>query len=1649
MTSPAAVRRLWYPIDHSAPVSRGYLAPEPGDGGKALEDLRDTPCLVLLGAPGMGKSFEAREETRALRALGVQAELVEARRLKPAGPTLSQTLAGQAAVAWAQGEASWTLLIDGVDEYEGGASGFAAQLTTFLDRLIARGDLNRFRVRLFCRTVEWQTTVEDVLARTWPDRERETRQLAPFTREDVLATAEVDFGTQADSRSFIDAVAASRFDALASRPVSYRMLANLYGRHRSFPKVQAELFLQGLRSLLTDQRAATGDTQGADGGALSRPAALDLDRLVMLAGRIALALALSGRAMVSTTADPSEGVALADLATGMEPSPPYRFRVREADLLDVVRSPLFVATGPGLYSFAHKSFQEYLAARYLVDHELTPERLLSFLIIADPDGQGRGVAPQYREIAAWAANLSRGVFDQLVVSEPDILLQSDIASTEDVARERLTGALLDRLASGQWETGFWRLRASLSGLNHAGLADQLRDAIFNPSVGLAARLGAIDILEETVLPGFVPDLVALAADGQAHLALRRSAASAAADLAGDDERALLAPLLAADPENLDDELRGSVLTATWPDTINVRSLLTVLTPPKEPSYIGRYATFLYTFDPGVLSADDALAVLAWLEDAVLRRAEDEDPSDRGVRRKLLWAAAEQIGDARVRDAFAQLIIASFKSHQTRLFDMDGRGEPTPIIGSTQDRVALLQKVLEIAEDPVIASRYLLHFAKPIVVESDWPVLAERLGGVAAGLKPALAGLVVFLPDQDRFQDLGDLWDIAEADPVVMKAWLERYSVDLDSPSVKWMRDAEVRRSTSEEREGSQVELRDRADAAVRALLSRIDDDPEVWWQINLQLFVSRGGRYQPELEFQSDLTAAPGWSRQSPEVQAKLISAAETYLSRARLHTLRWLGTNTQHRPAAAAYRAARLLFEHRRPAFDSLDDTVWRRWAPAILSFFDNAPDAVVSAQTPIMARAYAAAPDIVLRSLVRLAGGPNSQGIEDRVLQVLDTAFDVRLGEFLMRLKDRPLKGDRSQGRIVAFLVKRHFAPAVADALDGLDRRLNGTAPAPMDDRDAGSVAQLLATGDNDVWKRVTGLTPQDPEAAKAIWGTTASAFAFGRVPNLDQINATLIADACLALDTLYPDRPEETEGARFLTAVDKVDRLRSALVSDLVRRGTGEAVVALERLAAAAIDGANIRARIPEARQAYRASVAQQDPLKTLEAIAVLGPQYPEQDLVEAAGERLLANPATAAPEVPTEADNLPLPKAKPTTAPLDILAVATEWRSGHGGISTLNRDLCIALAAQGHTVRCFVETATEDEAAHAATFGVRLIGCPEATGIRGPERFLLQNNDAFDPAPDVVIGHDHITGPYALRIAKALHRKYVHILHTVPEEIEPLKGRTRERRDAFFRGADKREDQNEMCSAADLVVGVGPRIFAKRPFGRGAPAHQLNPGLNTDLLDHKPVRPINGACLITGRMEDGDLKGLRVAVTAVWSLRTPRSTAKEPPAPQLVVRGLDDHHGETELEKFCGLLPDQHRGWLMPRRYTADATRIHDDLRQSSLVLMPSQVEGFGLTAFEAIAAGVPVLITEESGLAQLLIDFEADGVIDVGFVEAHIVIAGPDADAMRERWASRIKALHDDGEHAFKRALALRGQLASVLTWDRAASALVDEIRALP
>lgn len=449
----------------------------------------------------------------------------------------------------------------------------------------------------------------------------------------------------------------------------------------------------------------------------------------------------------------------------------------------------------------------------------------------------------------------------------------------------------------------------------------------------------------------------------------------------------------------------------------------------------------------------------------------------------------------------------------------------------------------------------------------------------------------------------------------------------------------------------------------------------------------------------------------------------------------------------------------------------------------------------------------------------------------------------------------------------------------------------------------------------------------------------------------------------------------------------------------------------------------------------------------------------------------NPALEFPILPPTLSGLPHPVMRPqhgppvlpqrapgaqdaTAAPepeMRILAVGTEWASGHGGLSTFNRQLCIALARTGADVTCLAIAPSAAEIDEAAKLGVRLVAA-RATPGEDERQWLSRRPPGLDAAyrPTIVIGHGRITGPAAARLADDVFpgAQRLHFVHMAPDEIEWHKyDRDNRPEDAVSAAvlAEKRTQvELDLAKGATRTVAVGPRLYNRflrdlGPYGCPDPL-RFDPGF--DPFSEEAREPPQGApwkVLLLGRAEDEKLKGLDIAASAVCKAAS-RLRTRGLPDVELVVRGAKPEDADALREKMRDWAGDPLR--IIPRPYTTEDVTLHADMRSSSLVLMPSRSEGFGLVGLEAIVAGTPVLVTSQSGLADLL----REKLGEEGAARVTVPTTGDDREIETDsaEWAQAIEAVLKDRNSAFRNARDLAKHLGSRTTWNNAVGQLLSD-----
>ena len=379
-------------------------------------------------------------------------------------------------------------------------------------------------------------------------------------------------------------------------------------------------------------------------------------------------------------------------------------------------------------------------------------------------------------------------------------------------------------------------------------------------------------------------------------------------------------------------------------------------------------------------------------------------------------------------------------------------------------------------------------------------------------------------------------------------------------------------------------------------------------------------------------------------------------------------------------------------------------------------------------------------------------------------------------------------------------------------------------------------------------------------------------------------------------------------------------------------------------------------------------------------------------------------------------------------LRVTLLSSEWRSTKGGLSTINRELAIQLAKHPSVeVSVYLPQCSEADKRIAASHNVHLTEAQKMAGYDNPIDWLSSLPN--DHAVDCVIGHGAVLGRQVQIIKRHHHCKWIQVVHTAPEELGMYKSYA----DAISRGEKKHQAEVKLCEKADQVVAVGPKLAEAfsgylRPCGKDQDVLNLTPGIFSDFADVKQASQERSSfsVLVFGRgdSEDFQLKGYDIAAQAIAELKD--TTYK------LVFVGATS----GEEEKVAGLLLKYgiDRSQLRVRRFNESREQLAQLFCEVDLAVMPSRTEGFGLAALEALSAGLPVLVSGNSGFGEAL---------KKAPFGSSCVIESEDP----KEWANVVKAVRQkDREMRLGESKVVRRAYAEKYSWEEQCDKLIEKMK---
>ncbi|MBN1919526.1 MAG: hypothetical protein JW889_16640 [Verrucomicrobia bacterium] len=1163
-------KRFWCPPDRSCDLSDGGFLWDPDEEfGSALQPdlvsfdtIAEIPCLVLIGEPGIGKTFVLEDLVRDRKAtLAASGGHVCARDLGGYNTDVGirDAVFGSREVRdWAESDYILEMYLDSLDECLVDMTGAAKLLTEQLNQL-GEDSLPNLRLRLVCRTGAWRSVafLEQDFERLWGQGRTAVYELVPLRRKDVALAARRKLS---DPEGFMREVAHKAAVPFAIKPVTLETLLDEYEATGEIPSTQLELYRRGCLRLC----AARGFRRHRE-----RHEALTPEQRFAVAERIAALTLFGKRIAISSDLDDAVSWAQGLLTVsrlGGEPPESVSDTSLTVDahaIEEVLRTGLFTSRGGRLLGWGHKSYEEFLAAMWLVHHHLTPDQIGDLIFRPPCAGEPLEVIPQLRDMVVWLAVASPEVMHRVATVDPRSLLRKPMADADEKSRARLTGFLLELTESGRILIHDLDLDDRLDVLNHSGLQDQLTPWIKDRNRSAEARCLAIEIGGACKLKGLGGLIANVALSDEEPLPVRVAATRAAGKIGSQDVLPQLRKLLRPDPADERDQLKGYALQILWPEHITAKELFSALTPQKRGNCTGPYQRFL---DPGLmrdLGVPDIPVALEWA------RQQGPDRSLSLRIRELVHAIVTlafcHLDDEVVLDAFVQAALVRI-SHRDRVLGNE-EDAPSFAVLSEGRRRRVARALVSGLTGEKGASHALLSSCPGLLTSEDLPwLLKELLATTDAGVQRLLTKLVSLLWNRfDTAQVMAVLASTKESAILREEFKAEFEPVRLDSSEAaqarRLLREYEEFSVRREAKPPTHPPLRELVETGLRAFEA---GDTDAWWRLNHDMaLMLDNDAYPIDPEFAPDITALPGWQASDEQFRARIVRAAKEYLMRGDPETDRWLGQDVvQRHPSLAGYRAIALLFRVAPTALQELPNVIWSKWAPAVISFPEYPSQAEDDVASQLIEKVYDHAPAEVIGAMNALID------VEDRkygcvsVLGKLVRCSDRRLAEELLRRlqTDCSLKGG-SLFDVLVEVLRRGNGDAIKVG------RSYVTIPAPSEGEErnrarAAATALLVRGGQagfDAVWTDLQGDPAFLEEVITLVTGLRDQTFS-AQMAGL--LNARSIAELYIWIARRWP--PSEYSAVTGAGLGQDVAFFRDALLNQLCERGTTEAYEGVRKIA-----------------------------------------------------------------------------------------------------------------------------------------------------------------------------------------------------------------------------------------------------------------------------------------------------------------------------------------------------------------------------------------------------------------------------------------------------------------------------------------------------
>ena len=1153
-------QRRWIPVDIGDAGSAGsvsarertFLAIWEMQGsvdGVYLAALRNVPCLVLLGEPGMGKSYALRREQKSAEAV-IDSDSIISFSVDLAGcqdeyDLRTRLFDNNKYRDWKAGTRHLVMYIDSVDQ----ALESAADVVTVVCNELADSDTSRLKLRLVCRDHDWSLSLADALRHRWrcvdgaPVR---VLQLAPLGADDIRLAA---VANRKDGNTFLRQLEGANALPLATVPITLEMLL----KTDEVTDSRVDLYREAMKRLCAPVNDSSSITEK------------DRQERFEKAARVAAAMVLGNKHLV----DMSGRAALSNAAIAVSDMLENPYSDDEEKLLrDTVNSGLF--QGSETRVSAHQSFAEYLTACYLSSDMVSLKDILR--ITTAPDGK---FAPQLHETLRWLMEMRQDFLKEVVKREPMLALMSDLSHLSDREYRNFVKTLLGLGDPYVYSRETWELRNYRA--SHPGARKELLPYLKDTELSVYLRRFVFWLLECHGFPDMEAELVDLALNEYDDPVLRHWAARGIRDVGGVEARLKLKPYAFGKEDDPDDEIKGYALRALWPSHLTAEEVFKGLTPPKKDNFWGSYRGFLIENSiVDALQPTDLPPALRWVSAQPSRHETPfafKDLPDQIMRKA--WENRHVHG---VLEAFAKAAIRRVFVLYDGLFGRPPNVYPpeeehdefeNAFVQETQYRRELVLMCLSYLTASDEMAWRIAYTWPPIVVAED---LDWLLGQLEFETDEARRGQLAELVARLTRADVEKVYYASERHPELRERTKQYFESRLDDPDVISTRAHYYNIKEFDEYKQRQL-TGPRPIEVIETALNRLESG-ETWQWIKViggLLLHPKGNHVSWQLD--PNLFHYPSWQDCDGGTRRRIVGAAKRYVEQPYdeqpdATNCGWISSGSiLPVDLLAGYLALFLLAQADSDFVLSLSPNAWGHWAATIVWYpkdimrlaDDTSNPSDRDLQVQLLQLAHEAAPYVFCKAYLRLLMTQAAAGdVWHSTLETARLCWSPQLKQVLLEALASSSTTPESQGKILGILLEKQSASAENIACDLLSRfgRVG-----IEDERVVHIAASMLMYARQPQWEAIWSVFQGDAELGRRIVEMLAHDYD-NRSKVAANLPETQLAELYIWLQEQYPTEEDpDLDVPHAVSVRESVGTWRNSLLNNLSSRNSMEASIALE--------------------------------------------------------------------------------------------------------------------------------------------------------------------------------------------------------------------------------------------------------------------------------------------------------------------------------------------------------------------------------------------------------------------------------------------------------------------------------------------------------